>query len=249
MNIKISIITVTYNSEETIRETLESVHGQSYSDIEHIIIDCCSNDRTLDIVKDFPVNKIVSEPDRGIYDAMNKGINYATGDVIGFLNSDDVFEDKESIKKIANEFKNENQLDIVYGNLVLVSNKNLNKIVRYKKSKPYQPHAIFNGWLAPHPTLYVKADRLRELNGFNIKYKIAGDFELMIRLFEVEKLNSKYINKTLARLRLGGISTDIRNIIASNLEALDACKLNGYKGGLFFIIKKLISRIPEFFNK
>jgi glycosyltransferase involved in cell wall biosynthesis len=249
MNIKISIITVTYNSEETIRETLESVHGQSYSDIEHIIIDCCSSDRTLDIVKDFPVNKIVSEPDRGIYDAMNKGINYAAGDVIGFLNSDDVFEDKESIKNIANEFKNENQLDIVYGNLVLVSNKNLNKIVRYKKSKPYQPDAIFNGWLPPHPTLYVKADRLRELKGFKIKYKIAGDFELMIRLFEVEKLNSKYINKTLVRQRLGGISTDIRNIIASNLEASDACKLNGYKGGLFFIIKKLISRIPEFFNK
>ena len=114
MNIKISIITVTYNSEETIRETLESVHGQSYSDIEHIISDCCSSDRSLDIVKDFPVNKIVSEPDRGIYDAMNNGINYATGDIIGFLNSDDVFEDKESIKNIANEFKNENQLDIVF---------------------------------------------------------------------------------------------------------------------------------------
>lgn len=246
---KVSIVTVTYNSEKTIRETLESIYNQSYDNIEHIIIDGSSNDSTLDIVKNYPVNIVVSEPDNGIYDAMNKGIKYASGEIIGFLNSDDIFENKDSIKKIVNLFINDKCLDIVYGNIVMVSGHNLKKIIRYKKSKPYKSNAIFNGWMAPHPTLYVKADKLRHLEGFNLNYKIAADFELMIRLFEVEKLRSKYLDKTLVRLRLGGVSSRITNIIASNIEASNACKSNGFKGGVYFILKKLISRIPEFFYR
>jgi len=244
---KISIITVTYNSAKTIKDTIESVLSQTYKNIEHIVIDGNSTDGTQEIIRSYPKIKMISENDNGIYDAMNKGIEFASGEVVGFLNSDDMFNSEDCINLIASEFVKDYKIDIVYGNIVLVKESNVNKVIRYKKSKEHKKNAIFNGWMAPHPSLYVKIDILKRLKGFNTKFKISADFELMIRLFEVEKLNSKYINKTLARQRVGGASTKFSNIFASNLEASKACKSNGYPGGTVFIIKKLLSRIPEFF--
>lgn len=246
---KVSVVTVTYNSEKTIRDTFESIQSQSYDNIEHIIIDGGSSDSTLDIINNFSPAIVISEPDNGIYDAMNKGIYNASGQITGFLNSDDVFENEDVIKNIVNEFKKDKRTDIVYGNIAIVRSNNMKKVVRYKKSKPYNSMDIFNGWMAPHPTLYVKTIELIKMNGFNTKYKIQADFELMIRLFEIKKLRSRYLNKTLVRLRLGGASTQLKNIISGNLEASDACKINGFNGGIFFILKKILSRIPEFFHR
>lgn len=246
---KVSIVTVTFNSEKTIEDTIISVANQSYTNIEHIIIDGLSSDNTMKIVNKYEHLKTISENDDGIYHAMNKGINHASGEIIGFLNSDDVFDNENVIKNIVDEFKSDEGTDIVYGNLALVKRNNLSKVVRYKKSKPYSSMDIFNGWMAPHPTLYVKTIELIKLNGFNTKYKIQADFELMIRLFEIKKLKFRYLNKTLVRLRLGGASTQLKNVISGNLEASDACKINGFKGGPFFMLKKILSRVPEFFHR
>ena len=160
---KVSIVTVSFNSEKTIEDTIISVQNQTYTNIEHIIIDGLSSDNTMKIVNRYEHLKSISEDDDGIYHAMNKGIFNASGQIIGFLNSDDVFENNNVIRDIVNEFEKDEKADIVYGNLAMVKRDNLKKMVRYKKSKPYNSMDIFNGWMAPHPTLYVKTIELIKL--------------------------------------------------------------------------------------
>ena len=246
---KISIITVSFNSEKTIRDTMESIHNQTYNNIEHIVIDGKSTDSTLGIVSQYPVSKIISEYDNGIYDAMNKGIKEATGDFIGFLNSDDVYNDFGCIESIALKLKENLSIDMIFGNILIVSHKNISKILRFNNPGPHKINSLLKGWLPPHPTLYVRSSVLRDVNGFNTKYEIQADFELMLRLFEVKKYKSCYLDKILVRQRFGGASTKISNILKGNLEASDACKINGFHGGLFFILRKVFSRIPQFFNR
>ncbi len=246
---KISIITVTFNSSKTIRDTIKSVQEQTYDNIEHIIVDGNSNDGTQDIIQEYKNIKFISEPDEGIYFAMNKGIDIATGEIVGFLNSDDVFMDHGCVEEIARSFKEREGIDVVYGNIRIVSPKDIYKTIRFIEPGKFKKGNLLKGWLPPHPTLYVRAKILRDLRGFNTSFEIQADFEMMIRIFEKHDFKSYYINRTLVRMRFGGTSQKISNLIRGNIEASNACKINGYPGGLYFIIVKMMSRLPQFINR
>ncbi len=182
---KISIITISYNSETTIRDTIQSILNQTYKEIEYIIIDGCSNDNTLNIIKEYEpafkgCMKWISEPDNGIYDAMNKGIDLATGDVVGILNADDLYKDNTALKSIADAFEQHN-VDCVYGNLEFVNANNIEKVTRTWIGSPYQAGAFQKGWHPAHPTFYCKREFFDSLGGFDLSFPISADFELMLR--------------------------------------------------------------------
>lgn len=248
---KISVITVSFNSAQTILDTLRSVSSQTYKDIEHIVIDGSSTDQTIDIVKreGGKLAHIVSEPDQGIYDAMNKGLSLATGEVVGFLNSDDMFASSGSVALIAEAFL-DHTIEGVYGDLVFVDPRDVERITRYWQPGVHVAGACAKGWMAPHPTFYVRRDTLHRVDGFDLTYKLQADFDLMLRLFEKEHIKTKYLPKTLVRMRVGGATTgNIFNIIKGNIEAERACKRAGFSGGLPFMIQKMGSRLPQFFAR
>ena len=204
---KISIITISFNAEKTIEKTLMSIESQSYDNIEHIIVDGGSKDNTLEICNSFPhVSKIISESDKGVYDAFNKGLKIATGDIIGFLNADDVFYESNSVLEIVNAFSI-NETDIVYGNLDYVNEDG--KVIRNWVSKPYKRGLIKKAWMPAHPTFYCKKEIYNRLGGYNDSFKIAGDFELCIRFLEVYKVHSFYLNKKLVKMLVGGVSNNV----------------------------------------
>ena len=203
---KISLITVCYNSEKTIEDTLKSVLNQTYKNYEHIIVDGLSKDNTLDIIKKYETKfndklKIVSEKDKGIYDAMNKGIKLATGDIIGILNSDDILYDENVFELISKSF--DENTDGVYSNLVLM-NEEFTKITRNFKSKTVTKK---KGFHPPHPTLYVKKDIYDKYGNYNINYKIAADLDFMYRIIN-NNVNLKYIDTCFVKMRTGGTSTN-----------------------------------------
>ena len=248
---KITIITVAYNSARTIGDTLRSVAAQSHADIEHIVIDGASTDGTLDVVRreGQHVSRVVSQPDRGIYDAMNKGLALATGDAVGFLNSDDMFATEHSVAHLAATLES-NAVDAVFGDLVFVDAKDTQRVVRYWRAQPHLPGASASGWMPPHPTLYVRLDALRRSGGFSLNYRLQADFELTLRLFEIQKIRASYLPEVLVRMRMGGATTgSLRNIIRGNVEASRACRSNGFPGGLRFIARKMASRLPQFLTR
>ena len=189
---KISVITVSFNSAKTIRNTIESVLSQDYQHIEYIVIDGGSTDGAVDIVQEYGnrITKVISESDNGIYDAMNKGIRAATGDVIGFINSDDYYPVSDVLTNVMQVFTEESY-DICYGDLCYVDQNKTNEIVRYWKSSKYIAGSFRNGWCPPHPTFFVRRNIYEHYGMFDLDYKIAADFELMMRLLEVSKLNAK----------------------------------------------------------
>lgn len=204
---KISIITVCFNSEKTIKDTIESVLSQSYNNYEYIIVDGKSTDNTLDIVKKYEKKfkgklKYISEKDRGLYDAMNKGIKMATGDIIGIINSDDVIASKDIFKKVVNAFLN-NKCDGVYSNLVM-KDENLDKTVRYIRSKKGN-YKI--GWFPPHPTLYLSKNVYNKYGYFDTKYRIAADYDFMLRIMK-NNVSLIYCNDIFTIMRSGGVSTN-----------------------------------------
>lgn len=241
---KITIITVTYNSAATIRDTLESVKKQDYPNIEHIIIDGASTDNTLQIVKEYPsVSRIVSEPDSGIYDAMNKGIKIATGNIIGILNSDDIFADNSIIVDVAKVFER-TKIDAVYGNLSYFRSGEEDKVVRLWRTKPYYERFFEDGELPPHPTLYVRKEIYDEIGVFRTDYKIAADIEFMLRLLKVKKAQSFFLDKIMVKMRLGGASTSgLKSYWTVTLETKRLWAENGltYPFKLYFIrpLKKI----------
>jgi glycosyltransferase involved in cell wall biosynthesis len=248
---KISIITVAFNSAMTIGETLRSVASQTHGDIEHIVIDGASTDGTMEIVRREGLHLacVVSAKDRGIYDAMNKGLALATGEIVGFLNSDDVFESPDSVALIAEAFLRDTVAG-VYGDLVFVDPKNVERVTRYWRPGPHVPGACAKGWMVPHPTFYVRRSDLHRVGGFDLDYKLQADFDLMLRLFEKERIKTKYLPKVLVRMRLGGATTgSFSNIIKGNIEAGRACKRAGFSGGLLFVARKMASRLPQFFAR
>lgn len=248
---KISIITVCFNSAGTIADTMRSVASQTHREIEHIVIDGASTDDTLKLVRQYGahVATLVSEPDRGIYDAMNKGLSLATGDVIGFLNSDDIYADPQTLDRIAQAFQGL-AIDAVFGDLVFVDPRDTQSVVRYWRATPHRPGACASGWMPPHPTLYVRQSALRLSGGFCLDYRLQADFELTLRLFEIHKIRALYIPEVLVRMRMGGATTgSLRNIIHGNIEASLACRRNGFPGGFGFIAKKMASRLPQFLSK
>tara|TARA_B100000780_G_scaffold273742_1_gene237705 strand:- start:147 stop:881 length:735 start_codon:yes stop_codon:yes gene_type:complete len=242
--LKVSIITISYNSSETILQTLESVKDQNYMNFEHIIIDGNSNDETLEICKKFNhISKIISENDSGVYNAFNKGLKVASGDVIGFLNSDDTFADKESLKKIVDAFDSET--DAVFGNLKFYNKKN--KVVRKWVSKSFSDGAFKNGWMPPHPTFYCKKKIYDKLGNYDDSYSIAGDFELMLRFIQVNKIRTKFINKNLIKMQSGGISNSgLLSKIKILIEEFKAFDTNNIRINKFFYVFNKVKKIKEF---
>ncbi len=247
---KISIITVCYNSAVTIRDTIESVLTQDYLNIEYIIVDGASKDGTMDIVRQYgdKIDRVISEPDNGIYDAMNKGIGVATGDIIGLLNADDFYADGTVLESVSQCFLKDN-VDIVYGDLCYVRKDKPTEIVRYWKSSEYKPDKFKHGWVPPHPTFFVRRNVYQKNDGlYDTGFKLASDFELMLRCLFAKKMNSRYLPKVLVKMRLGGkTNQSLTNIFSQNLEIFRAFKKNKLEISVFtFVFGKIVSRVKQF---
>lgn len=238
-NMKISIITATYNSAKTIEDTIRSVLSQTYQDFEHIIIDGKSTDNTIEIIEKYKKEyngrlKIVSEKDKGLYDAMNKGIKFASGDIIGILNSDDIYYDEHSLEKIANTCKNS---DGCFGNLIYVD-ETLKKILRNWKTGEGK---IEKAWLPAHPTFYVDKKVYDTIGNYDLKYKICADYDFMIRTIKSEKFQLKYIDDYLVKMRLGGKSSDgLKGYVKNALEANKVLKNNNFRFSEIIIFKRIL---------
>ncbi|NAS11517.1 glycosyltransferase family 2 protein [Poritiphilus flavus] len=227
---KVSVITVCYNSEKTVESTIRSVENQTYSDIEYIVVDGKSKDGTLAIVKKYPhvVTKWVSEPDNGLYDAMNKGIEMATGDVVALINSDDLFSDDYALEKVMNVFRKNPELDSVYADLYYVAQDDIDNIVR--RWKTGKRKSFRSGWHPAHPTFYLKREVYEKYGLFNLDFKLAADFEIMLRFLEKYAISTHYLEEYLVKMRLGGATNNsIKNIIDGNMECLKAYKINDLK--------------------
>lgn len=249
---KISIITVSFNAAHSIADTFASVAEQTYSNIEHIVVDGASTDGTLDIIERHRANiaKIISEPDCGIYDAMNKGLRLVTGDIVGFINSDDFYASPEVLARVAEVFADEH-VDACYGDLCYVEQENVAKVMRYWRSSAFEPGLFSTGWVPPHPTLYLRRRVLERHGTFDLHYRIAADFELMARLIEVHRIKTVYIPQVLVKMRLGGTTNrSWSNILKQNREiwhALGALHLRPSLAS--FLFGKLLLRGRQFFAK
>lgn len=248
--LKISIITVSYNSETTIQDTIKSVASQKYTNKEHIIVDGASNDATMEVVRaSTTVTHFVSEPDNGIYEAMNKGIGMVSGDIVGTLNADDFYTDDNVLMEIACVF-DDPKVDACYADLVYVGKDDTNKIIRYWKSRSFRVGLFKRGWMPAHPTFFVRKHLYEELGGFDLDYKLQADFELTMRFLEIYRINSVYVPRVLVKMRLGGASNkSIRNVIKGNIEAYRACKKNHLSITPLFTLLKILSRLPQFFMR
>jgi glycosyltransferase len=247
--LKISIITVAYNSAETITDTLRSIAAQDYADIEHIVIDGASKDDTLNLVRTHGtrVARLISEPDRGIYDAMNKGLAAASGDFVGFLNADDMLASTQTVADIARALA-ETDADAIFGDLVYVRQDRPDQVVRYWHSGEFQPRRLRYGWMPPHPTLYVRRARLLALGGFDIRLRIAADYDLMLRLFRQSDFRVSYLPKLLVRMRTGGASNrSVSALWRKSREDLGALRRSG-TGGLGTLLCKNARKLPQFFS-
>lgn len=245
----ISIITATYNSAATIRDTLESIKIQNYPYIEHIIVDGASKDETLDIVSEFPhVSKVISERDKGIYDAMNKGVSNSSGVVIGILNSDDFYAEDSVIEDVMAIFDKTN-VDAVYGDLKYVSENNTSKIVRHWKAKEYNKKSWLFGWMPPHPSFFVRKEYYEKFGMFNLDLSSAADYELMLRFCFKNSISVKYIPKTLVHMRTGGQSNaSFMNRFRANREDRLAWKLNQLEPYFFTIFLKPLRKVVQYFQ-
>ena len=247
MGLKFSIITVCYNSSKTIIDTIKSVNNQTYKNIEHIFIDGLSSDNTLEIIKRNSKrdNLIISEKDNGLYDAINKGIKNASGDVVGILHSDDLFPSTDIILDLATIFQEEN-LDVIYGDLQYVNKKNSNKIVRFWKSCKFSPKLLRKGWMPPHPTLFLKTNIYEKHGFFDLTYKISADYDFMLRVFKDSEIKFGYLPKVITKMRTGGASNrSLKNIFIKSKEDYRAIKSNNI-GNFITLLKKNISKLKQF---
>ena len=248
-NIKISIITVSFNSVITIRDTIESIISQDYNNIEYIIIDAGSKDGTLDIIKEYEehISYFISEADNGIYDGMNKGIAAASGDIIGILNSDDFYPNSFVISNVASAFKKQG-CDAVYGDLVYVKFFDIDKIVRYWQSGGYSVYKIKNGWMLPHPTFFVKKYLYEKYGYYDTDLKTAADYKMILKLLYKYNIKVFYIPMILVNMRMGGASnSSILNRIRANNEDGLAWTKNQLDKPIFVRIKKPLQKIIQFF--
>lgn len=247
---KITVITAVYNNKATITDAIESVISQSYKNVEHIVIDGGSTDGTIEAVRAFgdKIDKFVSEPDEGIYDALNKGIALATGDVVGFLNSDDVYANDLVLEKIARAFQHEDA-DSVYGDLNYVKRHNISNVVRHWKSHVFTQQKLRMGWMPPHPTFYVKRKIYEQYGGFDTDFKIAADYDSVLRFLGVYNISTTYIPEVLVQMRLGGVSNrDLRSILKKSGEDYKALKKNTI-GGHRVLLMKNFTKVSQFIKK
>lgn len=247
---KISIITACRNAGRTIRETIDSVTGQTFADREHIVVDGASTDDTPAILaaRSRDVARVVSEPDRGVYDGMNKGIALATGDVVGFLNADDVYAHPRVLSTVA-EVMADPAIDACYADLVYVDRDDPDKVRRDWKSCPYRPGLFEKGWMPAHPTFYARRAVYQRFGGFDLAYPRQADFELALRVMAIGGVRTRYVPETWVRMRMGGISnSSFRGILKGNLEAYAACRRHRLDVPPWFILVKMASRLPQFWR-
>lgn len=249
--IMISIITATYNSAETINDTIKSVLCQTNKDFEYIIVDGGSTDETIDIVKSYESEfsgrlKWVSEKDKGIYDAMNKGIKMASGDIIGILNSDDYYTSDDILQTIADAFKCQN-VDAIYGDIHFIKDGVPDKCVRYYSSRLFSPFWLRFGFMPAHPSFYCKRDVFDKSGLYRLDYKIGSDYEMMVRLFRKHKISSRYVPKDFVTMRTGGASnSNLNSRLTLIKEDVRACRDNGIYTNELFVCLKFLYKIFEF---
>lgn len=247
---KISIITVSYNSVSTIRETIDSVLSQDYPDIEYIVVDGNSTDGTRDIIEAYGnrITKFICEKDSGLYDAMNKGIWAATGSVVGILNSDDLYHEKSTIRKVMDTFT-QTQADCVFGDLFYFKSGQPNKPLRYYRGRNFSPQKIRWGVLPPHPAFFVRTSTYHRIGLFDTRYKFAADFDLMARFLYVHRISYQYIPEMLVRMRIGGVSTEsFSRIIKINREDMASCRKNNIDTNFFLFHIKYFFKIAQVVN-
>lgn len=244
---KISIITATYNSAATVKDTLRCIQQQDHPDIEHIIVDGRSTDNTLAIAAGFPhVAKIVSEKDKGIYDAMNKGIAAATGEVIGILNSDDIYMDASVLSTIAQVFADP-AVKTAYADLQYVQQEDTDKIIRTWKTGTFHQKNFYYGWMPPHPTFFVRKEVYDQAGLFNISLQSSADYEIMLRILLKLNIPAHYIPRVIVKMRTGGMSNaSLWNRLRANKEDRLAWKLNGLEPYFFTLLMKPLRKIPQF---
>jgi glycosyltransferase involved in cell wall biosynthesis len=239
------------NAAATLEEALLSVDAQRHADREHIVVDGGSRDGTRDVLERHRhrLAHAVSEPDGGIYDAMNKGIALATGEVIGFLNADDRYAHADVVSRIAEQFADPD-VGACYADLVYVDKADTSHVVRYWKSRPYVPGLFERGWMPAHPTFYARRDLYARFGGYNTAYRLQSDFDLTMRFLAVHGVRSVYVPETWVEMRLGGATNrSVRNVIRGNLEAYRAARSNGLRVSPFFMVRKVLSRVPQFLSR
>jgi len=249
---KITVITVVFNAEHTIGDALESVASQTHDDIEHIVIDGASTDGTMRIVEQHRAQlaHIVSEPDTGIYDAMNKGVHLASSQVIGILNADDVYQDDTVLSQVASAHADEN-IDACYADLVYVRPNDLQKVTRFWRSRDYTPGMCFRGWMPAHPTFFVKKRVYEKVGLFNTELDYQADLEFCARAFEIHQINSIYIPKLWVRMRLGGVTNNsFSTMVKGNWESYQALRAIGLKRNvLWYFLLKFGAKLPQYFRR
>lgn len=247
---KISLVTTTFNSAATLRSTFDSVLAQTHEDIEYWVIDGASTDNTLEVIKEYEPRfngrmKWLSEPDKGLYDALNKGIERATGDVVGILNSDDFFTSNTVLEKVAEGFAD--GVDAVYGDIHFVRPDNLDKCVRYYNSKPFRPWTLRFGFMPAHPSFYVRREIYERCGGYALDYKLAADYDMMVRLIYKEKIHCRYLPVDMVTMRTGGLSTkNVRNRLMLTKEDVKACRKYGMYSNVLMCSCKYFLKVFEF---
>lgn len=246
---KISIITVCFNSAATLEETIRSVVNQDYADVEYIVVDGGSTDGTAVIVERYKdrIQKYICEKDKGMYDAINKGIGLATGDVIGLLHADDRYANVHILSKVA-ETLTRSGADSLYGDLQYVSRTDASKVIRQWKSCPYNQALFLKGWMPPHPTYFVKRSVYERFGCYNTSLSISADYELMLRHLYKHKVSTTYLPEVIVQMRTGGLSNKgWTSRLKANQEDRKAWKINGLKPGFFTLIRKPLSKLGQFF--
>jgi len=250
--LKVSVITVCYNSEKTIASTLDSIASQTHDNIEHVIVDGGSTDGTINIVKQKlrDGDVFVSEPDEGLYDAMNKGVDLATGNIVGVLNSDDFYESDDAVATVVEMFRHTPEADLVFGDVVFVSPDNLNKVIRLYRAAHFRPWKLRFGWMPPHPATFVRKSAYERVGKYRLDMRIAADYDMFVRWLLVAGLKWQYLDRVLVRMRAGGVSTSgIRSSIRLNREIVRACRDNGIYTNLIFVLSKIPFKLLELIRR
>jgi glycosyltransferase involved in cell wall biosynthesis len=246
---KVSVITITYNSAETLENTIQSVISQTYKNVEYIIVDGGSKDDTLKIIEKHKthIHQFISEKDNGLYDALNKGIKLATGDVIGIIHSDDFYTHNTVLEHVMLQFQSSNT-QALYADLYYVDKSNTDKIIRKWKSGTYSHGAFLNGWMPPHPTFFVKKECYQLYGNFNLALKSAADYELMLRFIHKHKITLTYLNEFIIKMRVGGKSNvSFKNRWRANREDKKAWELNGISPRFYTFMLKPLRKLSQFF--
>ena len=245
---KISIITACYNNAPTIQSSIDSLHSQTYKDIEYIVIDGSSTDGTQAILQSNSsiITKFISESDSGIYDALNKGIALSTGDIIGFLHADDTFASPSILEKVASTFAQNPSAWAVYGDLRFVSQNDTSKVIRNWKSKPFRKELLSRGWMPAHPTLFLRREIYEKFGSFNTSYRIAADYDFILRIFSQPSFSAIYIPDTFINMRMGGASTgSLKNLLLKSKEDYLILRRNKI-GNIFTLVRKIFTKLTQF---